>query len=119
MRRAAVLFESARTHLLEGLLRRHHGRDGRARNLLAVAEIEGGVGPAVAAASARQVLASEDWSETEARELAHGFWLRYQIEWNLGFAVSGPQFECSLTCEPVVLPKIGVATRLKQLARKR
>lgn len=94
-------------------------RDGRARNLLAVAEIEGGVGPAVAAASARQVLASEDWSETEARELAHGFWLRYQIEWNLGFAVSGPQFECSLTCEPVVLPKIGVATRLKQLARKR
>lgn len=94
-------------------------RDGRARNLLAVAEIQGGASPAVAAARARQVLASEDWSETEARELANGFWLRYQIEWNLGFAMSGPQFKCSLSCEPIVLPKLTAATKLKQFARRR
>ena len=94
-------------------------RDGRARNLLAVAEIEGGCSPAVAAARARQVLASEDWSETEARALANGFWLRYQIEWNLGFAISGPQFKCSLSCEPIVLPKLTAATQLKQFARRR
>jgi len=94
-------------------------QDGRARNLLAVAEIAGGASPAKAAARARQVLASEDWSESEARELTHGVWLRFQVEWDLSFNRRGPRFACRLRSEPVLLPKLEVAEDLRRLARRR
>ncbi|MGC6487952.1 MAG: hypothetical protein ACON4Z_09930, partial [Planctomycetota bacterium] len=94
-------------------------QDGRARNLLAVAEIAGGASPAAAAARARQVLASEDWSAAEARELAGGVWLRFQLKWDLAFNSRGPKFSCRLRCEPILLPKLEAATELRALARRR
>jgi hypothetical protein len=94
-------------------------KDGRARNLLAVAEIAGGAPEAVAAARARSVLASEDWSESEARELAHGVWMRFQLDWDLGYTSRGPVFTCRLQCEPTLLPKLEVATELRRFARRR
>lgn len=94
-------------------------KDSRARNLLAVAEIAGGASEAVAAARARSVLASEDWSESEARELAHGVWMRFQLDWDLGYTRRGPVFTCRLQCEPTLLPKLEVATELRRFARRR
>ena len=94
-------------------------KDGRARNLLAVAEVAGGASEAVAAARARSVLASEDWSEGEARELAHGVWMRFQLDWDLGYTRRGPVFTCRLQCEPTLLPKLEVATELRRFARRR
>jgi hypothetical protein len=93
--------------------------DGRGRNVLAVAEIEGGAAPAVAAARARQVLASDDWSDDEARELQHGVWLRFRLDWGLNYNSRGPQLDVALTCEPVLLPKLPSATKLDRYVRRR
>gem|GEM_PF-5035203 len=92
---------------------------GSERNILSVAEIAGGAPPAVAAARARAVLASEDWSEFRARRLAHG--LHVTGSMHFGFAMQNlrPSLDCRFECTPVMLPKLKVATRLQPLARRR
>ena len=92
-------------------------RDDRARNLLAVAEIEAGAAPAVTAARARQVLADEAWSEHEARQLAHGVWLRFQVDWGIDYRRGTATLDVDLTCHLILLPKLAQATRLRALTR--
>lgn len=94
-------------------------QDERGRNVLAVAEVEAGAPPAVAAARARQVLASDAWGEGEARDLARGVWLRFRLDWGLTYNSRGPQLDVRLQCEPVLLPKLPAATKLATFARRR
>ena len=92
---------------------------GKERNILAVAEIAGGAPQAVASARARSVLASDDWSESSARALAHGLYTTGSVSFAFSMNSLRPQLDCNFACMPIMLPKLEVATRLKGLVRRR
>ena len=89
------------------------------RNILAVAEIEGGASPAVAAARARSVLGSQDWSDAKAKSLARGLQVAGEVGFGFNMVGMRPELRCSFECTPVMLPKLKRATELKSLARRR
>ena len=89
------------------------------RNILAVAEIEGGAPPAVAAARARSVLGSQDWSDAKAKSLARGLQVAGEVGFGFNMVGMRPELRCSFECTPVMLPKLKRATELKSLARRR
>lgn len=92
---------------------------GSERNILAVAEIEGGAPPAVAAVRARSVLGSDDWSDARAKSLANGLQVAGEVGFGFNMVGMRPELRCSFDCTPIMLPKLKSATKLPSFTRRR